>query len=201
MEGEVSKSVLTKPNDMVIQSIMIEESYFMSGVPAKLVLADYIVPEVGFAPDITYTDEVSTHIMMDHAPTPKLLKQLGWNIESDNNTHPMIASVPRYLSKGTINTGIIDPTSYYELKVNKYTKVYLDYDYDLPDRVFIVTDVTSNMFNPVFYYMKLVPFHDRIDEDPTPVNDPNLSHINKEGGFKHIQMPGKRCPNGVTVEY
>lgn len=173
----------------------------MSGTPVNMILADYSIPEVGYTPDITYTDEISTHIFLDVHPTPKLLKQLGWNIESDDNTHPMLASVPRYLSKGTINTGIIEPTTYYELKINKYTKIYLDYDYELPDKIFIVTDVTSNMFNPVFYYMKLVPFHERIDEDPSPLNDPNLTHLIKDGGFKHIQLPGKRCPNGVIVEH
>lgn len=186
---KLNKNLLPKSNDMITQSIMLEESYAMYGTPSKLILADYNIPEVGYQPDVSFNEKepVFTNILIQDPPQPKLLKQLGWNIEADDSyTKPMIASVPRYLSQRCEDG--IKPTDFYELKLNKYTKVYLDYDYDDPEKVFQVTDVTSNMFNPVFYFMKLVPFRERIEVDPNPVNDPNLTQINKAGQFKHFIM-------------
>lgn len=196
----MNKSILPKHNDMITQSILLEESYIMSGTHAKLILADYKIPTVGYEPDISFNDEkpVVTYILIQDPPQPKLLKQLGWNIESDDQyTKPMIASVPRYLSQ-PFEDGI-KPTDFYELKLNRYTKVILDYDYEMSGKVFQVTEVSSNMFNPVFYFMKLVPYRERIEVDPNPVNDPNLTQINKEGQFKHLTFTPRE--DGTKIIY
>lgn len=196
-----SKSVLPMPNDMILQSILIEESCIMSGYPVVIKLADYNLAQVGYSPNITFTDEVSTHVLLDNSPKPKLLKQLGWSSDSDD-TYPLLATIPRYLSKGTSHTGIIEPPDYYELKINKYSLIELSYDYFDLGRVFQVTEVSGNMFNQVFYYLKIVPYHEEVDVDPTPINDPNLTHLIKEGdSLKHITLPGKRCPLGVPVNH
>lgn len=197
----MEKSILPRPNDMVTQSILIEESYIMSGTKVKIILADYNIPEVGYEPNVSFNEKnpIFTYILVHEPPQPRLLKQLGWDIESDDEyTKPMIASVPRYLSQKQEDG--IKPTDYFELKINKYTKIYLDYDYEDRCKIFQVTNVSSNMFNPVFYFLKLVPWRNKIDEDPTPINDPNLARINKDGQFKHLMFDSSR-EDGTKVNY
>lgn len=195
----MEKSILPRPNDMVTQSILIEESYIMQGTKAKIILADYNIPEVGYEPNVSFNEKnpIYTYILVQDPVDKKLLKNLGWNIENDQDK-PLIASVPRYLS--TKNEDGIKPTEYYELMPIKYSKVILDYDYENPSKIFQISEVSSNMFNPVFYFLKLVPWRNRIDEDPTPINDPNLARINKDGQFKHLQFNSSR-EDGTEVNY
>ena len=186
---EVNKSVLPKHNDMIMQSILLEESYKMYGTPAKFIFADYSLPEVGYELDVRFNDDepLFTNILIEDHPNPNTLRQLGWAIESDDKyTKPMIATVPRYLSY-SYEDGI-KPTQFFELLINERTKVCLDYDYEDAEKIFQVMEVSNNMFNPIFYYMKLVPYRERIEVDPSPINDPNLSHIEKDGQFKHLTM-------------
>lgn len=187
--AEVNKSVLPQRNDMITESILLEESYKMYGTPVKFIFADYRLPDVGYELDVRFNEDepLFTHILIDDHPKPNTLKQLGWSIESDDNyTKPMIATVPRYLSFRREDG--IKPTEFFELLINERTRVYLDYDYEDKARVFQVMEVSNNMFNPVFYYMKLVPYRERVEVDPDPLNDPNLSHLDKDGQFKHLTM-------------
>lgn len=197
--SSVRKSILPQLNDMVTQSILLEESYVMSGTPARLELATFDIPEIGYQHEVSYDPQpLDTYLLIQDPPQPKLLKQLGWNIESDEGTtKPMLATIPRYFSV-KYDDGI-KPTEYYELFINRYTKVTLDYDYEKPDKVFIVTDVSSNMFNPVFYFLKLAPYRQQVTVDPSPDNDPNLSQLNKKGQFKYLTMTPREST--TEVEY
>lgn len=187
-EGRPFTSLLiSREADLVTQSVLLEESFIVSGTHAKIILADYKIPEVGYEPIVVFDEEnpVETYLLVQDPPQPKLLKQLGWDFESDNDyTKPMLVSVPRYLSMPREDG--LKPTEFFELKINRFTKIYLDWDKDSKDKIFQVTNVSTNMFNPVFYYLKIVPFREHVTVDPSPVNDPNLTQLDKPGQFKHL---------------
>lgn len=196
----MDKSLLPKVNDMVTESIMMEESYSTLGTKVKIILAESFIPQIGFHHDIVYKedDPIYTNIFIHEPPEPKLLKNLGWNFESDDDyTKPMLVSMPRYLS--TKSEDGLKPTEYYEVLMTRFSKIYIDWDYDRPDRVFQVMNVSSNMFNPVFYFMKLVPYREDIAPDPLPTNDPNLDYTRIEGQFKYLTMTPRE--DGTKIKY
>lgn len=197
---DVDKSVLPKHNDMVTQSILLEESYKLFGTPAKFIFADYRLPDVGYELDVRFNENepLFTNILIEDPPKSKILKQLGWSIESDDKyTKPLIATVPRYLSY-CYEDGL-KPTQFFELILSERTKVCINYDYEATAKVFQIMEISSNMFNPVFYYLKLVPYRETIEVDPDPINDPNLSHLDKEGQFKYLTMTPRE--DGTIQQY
>lgn len=189
----VSKSILLKPNDLVTNSLILEESYIMSGISCKLTLADDKIPDIGYQQNIELSEDIiHTFILPENAPRPKLLKQLGWDIEGDENNKPILVTIPRYISSvepGVNGTGFIQPIEYYELKINRYSLIEINWDYDYPDKIFQVTAVNSNMINPTFFYLKLIPYRARVEVDPTPLNDVNLTQLKIEEQFQHLNIP------------
>lgn len=201
-DRSIGRNLLPKYNDMITNSLLLEESYRMWGTPCEIILAKQETPELGYEKDVFYDEDnpIKTNLLIQTHPTPKLLKQLGWDFESDeDSTKPMLVSLPRYLSK--VEDDGIKPDNWFELKIERFSKVIIDWDYSHPDRIFQVTNVSSNMFNPIFYFIKLAPWREKISPDPGPLNDPNLQYTDKEGQFKHISISDPQRSDEIKVKY
>lgn len=201
VSDKYGKTLLPREIDMITNSIMIYESYETLGTKIRLILAKYQTPEIGYEKIKEWDEDnpIDSFMLIHESPQPKLLKQLGWDFESDSEyTKPMLVSIPRYIPN-KVDVGV-KPSDYRELKVQRFTKIEVFWDYERPYRIFQVNEISSNMFNPIFYYMKLAPFRYDESPDPGPYNDPNLQYTDKPGQFKYLNI-GQPRVDEIKVKY
>ena len=180
-------SLRPKSNELVTQALMINESATQYGYLCKMLVPSTIdLPEVGYQQDVGYNEEDIIElyaIPVNGNLQPKLLKKLGWDIESTSDAKPFLIQISRYIKiDGKIR----------EVLPTIYTRFIFDYSYDYKEKEFIATNVSSNMFNPVYYIVSLAPYRYNQVRDHEPLRDKNLELLNAEESdeqFKFMQMP------------
>ena len=182
-------SLRPKKDELVTQSLMLNESATQYGYLCKMLVPTSIeLPEVGYQQDVGYNEEDSVElyaIPVNGNLTPKLLKKLGWDIESTNDTKPFLIQVSRYIK--------VDGKAK-EILPTIYTKFTFDYSYDYEEKEFIATNVSSNMFNPIYYIVSLAPYRYNQVRDHEPLRDTNLEVLNVEETderFRFMQLPSR----------
>lgn len=169
---------LPKPNEIIEQSIMFNESLRGFGYKCKVLIPSVIdLPEMGYHQDVGYDEESAfyAYVSFDSHPTPKLLNNLGWNTESDD-TKPLICYISKYIQPVDKPRGV--NTEAFKVDPTIYTRLVLDYDYEELGKEFIVTKVSDNHFNPVYRILMIVPYRPRIPDNPDPLQDNNVEKIN-----------------------
>lgn len=190
-------SLRPKKEELVTQSLMLNESATQYGYLCKMLVPTSIeLPEVGYQQDVGYNEEDSVElyaIPVNGNLTPKLLKKLGWDIESTNDTKPFLIQVSRYIK--------VDGKAK-EILPTIYTRFTFDYSYDYSEKEFIATNVSSNMFNPIYYIVSLAPYRYNQVRDYEPLRDTNLEVLNVEETderFRFVQMPKRG--DDISIKY
>lgn len=180
-------SLRPKRDELVTQALMINESLTQYGYLCKMLVPTTIdLPEVGYQQDIGYNEEDAIELYalpVNSNLTPKLLKKLGWDIETTSDTKPFVIQISRYIK--------VDGKAR-EILPTIYTRFTFDYSYDYKEKEFIATHVSSNMFNPVYYLVNLAPYRYNQVRDHEPLRDENLELLNVEETdeqFRFMQMP------------
>jgi hypothetical protein len=167
-------NLLPKSNELIEQSIMFDESIRAFGYKAKLLMpASVSLPDYGFQPDVGYDkNHLDVYVSISPHPKLKMLKKLGWNIESGE---ALLMYISRYMPNGNpvrdVNSNFI------EILPTKHTRLTLEYDYQLAGKEFIVTNITSVQFNPIYYTMMVVPYREVIPDEITPYDDNNMTKL------------------------
>lgn len=170
-------NLLPKPNEIIEQSIMFNESMRGFGFRCTVLIPVNIdLPDLGYHQDIGYDESQKfvAYISIDPHPRPKLLQSLGW-ITEDDDTKPMICYISRYLQQEDKPRDV--KSEFKEILPTKYTRLLLEYDYQDYGKEFIVTKVSSNSFNPVYYIMMIVPYRPNIPANVDPLRDHNLERL------------------------
>lgn len=180
-------SLRPKKDELITQALMINESATQYGYLCKMLVPTTIdLPEVGYQQDIGYNEEDAIElyaIPYNGNLQPKLLKKLGWDIETTSDTKPFVIQISRYIK--------VDGKAR-EILPTIYTRFTFDYSYDYKEKEFIATHVSSNMFNPVYYLVNLAPYRYNQVRDHEPLRDENLELLNVEETdeqFRFMQMP------------
>lgn len=176
-----------KSDELITQALMINESATQYGYRCKMLVPSSIeLPQMGFQQDVGYNEEDAIELYalpVNGNLTPKLLKKLGWDIESTNDTKPFVIQISRYIKvDGKVK----------EILPTIYTRFTFDYSYVYDEKEFIATNVSSNMFNPVYYIVSLAPYRYNQVRDHEPLRDENLELLNVEETkeqFRFMQMP------------
>lgn len=180
-------SLRPKSDELITQALMINESATQYGYLCKMLVPTTIdLPEIGYQQDIGYNEEDAIElyaIPVNGNLQPKLLKKLGWDIETTSDTKPFVIQISRYIK--------VDGKAR-EILPTIYTRFTFDYSYDYKEKEFIATHVSSNMFNPVYYLVNLAPYRYNQVRDHEPLRDTNLELLNVEETdeqFRFMQMP------------
>ena len=176
-----------KVSEIVNQSLMFDESAKQFGYKCRVLIpSDIDLPKQGFQQDIGYNEEDAIEVYavpVNGSLTPKLLKKLGWDIESSNETKPFLIQMRRYIKK---------EGKAFEIIPTIYTKILFDYSYVYDEKEFIVTNVSSNTFNPIYYILSMAPYRYQLVENHEPLQDENLSLLNvqeTDERFHFLQVP------------
>lgn len=196
------QNFLPKPNEIIEQSIMFNESQRAFGYKCSVMIPENIdLPEIGYQQDVGYKEEdaFDAYITIDPHPKPKLLQTLGWNIE-DEDTKPMICYISRYIQPiddwRKVNGQSI------EILPTKYTRLILDYDYQDAGKEFIVTKVSSNSFNPIYYILMIVPYRPIIPKNNVdPLQERNTERLNIQEENQQFRFIGKTREKEVNIKY
>lgn len=182
-------SLRPKKDELVTQALMVNESATQYGYLCKMLVPTSIeLPEMGYQQDIGYNEEDAIEIYalpVNGQLTPKLLKKLGWDIESTSDTKPFLIQISRYIK--------VDGKAK-EILPTIYTRFTFDYSYDYEEKEFIATNVSSNMFNPIYYIVSLAPYRYNQVRDHEPLRDTNLEVLNVEETderFRFMQLPSR----------
>lgn len=197
-------NLLPKPDELIEQSIMFNESMRGFGYKCEVLIPKNVaLPEVGYHPDIGYddADKFIAYISIDPHPKPKLLQSLGWDIESED-TKPMICYVARYLQHPKRPRDLtLDKDEIREILPQRYTRLILDYSYETYGKEFVVTKVSSNQFNPVYYIMMIVPYRPRVPNNPEPNEEDNTKILNIQQTDENFRFLGKDRAEQVGIKY
>lgn len=195
---------LPKPNEIIEQSIMFNESMRGFGFKCIVSIPDNIdLPDLGYQQDIGYDDaeKFEAYISIDSHPKPKLLQTLGWDIE-DDEVKPMICYISRYLQHPNHpRTPNVQNDFYKEILPTKYTRLTLDYSYEDIGKEFIVTKVSSNEFNPVYYILQIVPYREHVPDNPDPLQDNNVNKLNVQEFDNNMRFLNKDRFEQVSIKY
>lgn len=182
-------SLRPKKDELVTQALMVNESATQYGYLCKMLVPTSIeLPEMGYQQDIGYNEEDAIELYalpFNGQLTPKLLKKLGWDIESTSDTKPFLIQISRYIK--------VDGKAK-EILPTIYTRFTFDYSYDYEEKEFIATNVSSNMFNPIYYIVSLAPYRYNQVRDHEPLRDTNLEVLNVEETderFRFMQLPSR----------
>lgn len=182
-------SLRPKKDELVTQALMVNESATQYGYLCKMLVPTSIeLPEMGYQQDIGYNEEDAIELYalpVNGQLTPKLLKKLGWDIESTSDTKPFLIQISRYIK--------VDGKAK-EILPTIYTRFTFDYSYDYEEKEFIATNVSSNMFNPIYYIVSLAPYRYNQVRDHEPLRDTNLEVLNVEETderFRFMQLPSR----------
>lgn len=184
--------MLPKSNEMKEQSIMFNESMRAFGFKAELLIPDSVnLPDLGYQQEVSYEDSEKFvgYVSINNHPEPKLLQTLGWNIE--NRSHkPIICYIARYLQRDyeiprDVNTEVV------EIFPQKYTRLTLEHDYEDKGREFIVSEVSSNSFNPIYYILMIVPYRVRDIDDSDRDKDSNFDLLDVDDSKSNFRFLGK----------
>lgn len=193
---------LPKSNEIRELSIQFNESLRGFGFESEVLIPKVVdLADTGYHPNIGYddADKFTAYISIDPHPKTKLLQKLGWNIESDDNK-PLICYMSRYLQP------ISEPrsvnTTATEVLPTKYTLLKLSYNYnDIYGKEFIVSKVTSNEFNPVYYILLIVPYRPQVIDNPDPSQDNNTTKLNIQETNSDFRFVGKVRSSDVDIKY
>lgn len=195
------QNFLPKPHEIIEQSIMFNESLRGFGYKCKVLIPTNIdLPEEGYQQNIGYDDSASIdlYIQIDPHPKPKLLQSLGW-ISEDEDTKPMLCYMSRYIQP-TNEVRKVNSQSIEILPI-KYTKLILEYDYENAGKEFIVTKVSANSFNPVYYILMIVPYRPVVPKNPNPLQDNNLERLDVQEEDNSFRFLGKNRSRDVNIKY
>lgn len=195
------QNFLPKPNEIIEQSIMFNESLRGFGYKCKVLIPTNIdLPDEGYQQNIGYEEDksIDLYISIDPHPKPKLLQTLGWNIE-DDDTKPMVCYMSRYLQP--IDDTRKVNTQYIEVLPTKYTRLLLEYDYYNIGKEFIVTKVSSNSFNPIYYILMIVPYRPTTPKNPDPLQEHNVDRLNIQEDDNGFRFLGKTRSKEVDIKY
>lgn len=181
-------SLRPKSNEMVTQSLMIYESMTQYGYLCRMLVPTSVdLPEIGYQQDVGYDEDKAVELYalpVNGQIAPKLLKKLGWDIESTSDTKPFVIQVCRYMKDSDGKVREVLPTI--------YTRFTFDYSYDYDEKEFIATKVSGSMFNPLYYIVSLAPYRYNQVRDHEPLRDTNLEVLNVEETderFRFMQLP------------
>lgn len=194
-------NLLPKPHEIREQSIMFNESMKGFGFKTEVLIPKNIdLPDIGYQQNVGYddADKFIAYISLDPHPKPKLLQSLGWDIE-DEESKPILCYVSRYLQRDDSPRNV--NTEATEILPTKYTRLTLDYDYEDKGKEFIVTRVSSNSFNPVYYIMMIVPYRPRVPNNPDPLQDNNTEMLNMQEVDSSFKFLGKTREKQVDIKY
>lgn len=192
---------LPKPHEIVEQSVMFNESMRGFGFKAEVLIPTNIdLPQMGYQQDIGYDDATKfiAYVSIDPHPKPKLLQTLGWNIESDD-VKPMICYISRYI-QDPIHPRDVNSWCK-EILPTKYTRLNLEYSYQDKGKEFIVTDVSSNEFNPVYYILKITPYRPNTPINPNPLQDNNVERLDVQEFDNNFRFLNKDREKQVDIKY
>ena len=195
---------LPKPNEIIEQSIMFNESMRGFGFKCDILIPTNIdLPEMGFQQEVGYDDaeKFVAYISLNSHPQPKLLQTLGWLIENDEQ-RPLICYIARYIQHpDRPRTPDFKNDFYKEILPTKYTRILLDYNYEDQGKDFIVTAVSSNEFNPVYYILKLAPYRPIVPINPDPLQDNNVERLNLQEFDNNFRFFNKDRAEQVDIKY
>lgn len=194
-------NLLPKSNEIIEQSIMFNESMRGFGFKCEVLIPTNIdLPELGYHQNIGYDDATKfiAYISIDPHPKPKLLQSLGW-ISEDDDTKPMLCYISRYLQPEDSPRDV--NSDYKEILPTKYTRLVLEYDYENSGKEFIVTKVSDNAFNPVYYIMMIVPYRPTIPTNTDPLRDQNLERLNIQDTDNEFRFINSGRFEDVDIKY
>ena len=191
---------LPKSNELIEQSIMFNESMRGFGYKCSVLIPTSVdLPEVGYHQNVSYDESTAfnAYISIDPHPSPKLLQNLGWNTE-DDDTKPMICYISRYLQPTDSPRQV--GGSWKEVLPVKYTRLVLEYDYQTSGKEFIVSKVSSNTFNPIYYIMMIVPYRPTVPNNSDPLQDANVRITDIQETDNDFKFIGSRLSQ-VGIKY
>lgn len=194
-------NLLPKQNELIEQSIIFNESMRGFGYKCRVLIPDSVeLPDIGYHQDIGYNEDnaLDAYISIDPHPKPKLLQNLGWDIESED-TKPMICYIAKYIQPidkpRDVNTESI------KVVPTKYTRLTLEYDYEDKGKEFIVTKVSSNSFNPIYHIIMIVPYRPTVPDNVDPLNDHNLDKLKVQETDSQFRFIGTDRLKEVEIKY
>lgn len=131
--------------DIVIMRSYYDEALEMQGIPVKYQIPHLASSNTQGEPVIdSYSEPIDTHIFFDGNPKVKTYKRLGWVVENDK-------ALP-FLIHCSFNLPNLQKDCLFHIS-GQYT--------GMPDRIFRVIELTSDMQAPDHMVAQVVPVYDK----------------------------------------